>query len=97
MSLLSVCCGCVNQPRHREFNPVPIHCSFSRLVPTIHATMVGLAWPTTRMRRLNAYAKVVSSENNVRKVLGGRGGDRRFNLNSQVYKNFLLLTQISVV
>ena len=97
MSPLSVCCGCVNQPRHREFNPVPIHCSFSRLVPTIHATMVGLAWPTTRMRRLNAYAKVVSSENNVRKVLGGRGGDRRFNLNSQVYKNFLLLTQISVV
>ena len=59
--------------------------------------MVGLAWPTTRMRRLNAYAKVVSSENNVRKVLGGRGRDRRFNLNSQVYKNFLLLTQISVV
>ena len=59
--------------------------------------MVGLAWPTTRMRRLNAYAKVVSSENNVRKVLGGRGGDKRFNLNSQVYKNFLLLTQISVV
>ena len=32
------------------------------------------------MRRLNAYAKVVSSENNVRKVLGRRGGDRRFNL-----------------
>lgn len=59
--------------------------------------MVGLAWPTTRMRRLNAYAKVVSSENNVRKVLGGRGGERRFNLNSRVYKNFLLLTQISVV
>ena len=49
------------------------------------------------MRRLNAYAKVVSSENNVRKVLGRRSGDRRFNLNSQVYKNFLLLTQISVV
>ena len=97
MSPLSVCCGCLNQSRHREFNPVPIHCSFSRLVPTIHATMVGLAWPTTRMRRLNAYAKVVSSENNVRKVLGGRGGDRRFNLNSRVYKNVLLLTQISVV
>ena len=49
------------------------------------------------MRRLNAYAKVVSSENNVRKVLGRCGGDRRFNLNSQVYKNFHLLTQISVV
>ena len=49
------------------------------------------------MRRLNAYAKVVSSENNVRKVLGGRGGDRRFNLNSRVHKKFLLLTQISVV